>query len=193
LAPIPYSFRAYLFLATLDDIENAYRAAAKAQSNRSIEIEADVRRRLGIGANDRFPDRNDDDEHDYIGRLYDEAGDLELQANRGGQLVRKAFLIALFHHWERHCNRELNQRSYAHPRTWLNERGKSEFAKEILELSRAANCAKHGPGHSCEDLFKMSPHLFPRATGAIGPSEHTLEIDEATLNRLFEVVRKAAS
>lgn len=107
--------------------------------------------------------------------------------------MRKAFLIALFHHWERHCNAELKRKDYAHPRGWLSERGKSAYAKEILELDRAANCAKHGPGHSCQNLHKMAPSLFPAVTPAAKASERTLMIDEATLDRFFEVVRKAAS
>ncbi|MGO4173738.1 hypothetical protein [Bosea sp. TAF32] len=194
MAPIPYSFRAYVFNQTLRHMHAAYRAAAKALAHRSQEIEVYVRRELGLEPGDPFPDRDDDDDElDYIGRLYDEASDLEYEARNGAHLVRKAFLIALFHHWERHCNRELKRDSYAHPRQWLNQRGRSELAKEILELSRAANCAKHGPGHSCSDLFKTSPHLFPRVTPAIKPSENTLEIDEATLERFFTAVRKAAS
>jgi len=193
MARLPYAFRAWLFLQALDDIVAAYRAAAKAHSSRPEEIEAEVRRRLGIGPDDPFPDRNDDDEEDPVGRLYDEAGEMEERAGRGAHLVRKAFLIALFHHWERHCNSELGRTKYGHPKSWLGERGKSAHAKEILELERAANCAKHGPGHSCQDLFKTSRSLFPKITDATKATERALVIDEATLERFFDVVRKAAS
>lgn len=193
MAPLPYAFRAWLFLRALDDIIAAYRAAAKAHSGRSDEIEFEVRRRLGIGPTDPFPDRNDDDEDDPVGRLYDEAGELEEQADRGSHLVRKAFLIALFHHWERHCNAELKRPKYSLPKSWLGKRGKSEFAKGILELERAANCAKHGPGHSCRDLFRTTPSLFPKAKDETKANERTLIIDDATLDRFFEIVRHAAS
>lgn len=193
MAPLPYAFRAWLFLRVLDDIVAAYRAAAKAHITRPDEIEAEVRHRLGIGPDDPFPDRNDDDENDPVGRLYDEAGEMEEQAGRGAHLVRKAFLIALFHHWERHCNSELKRTKYGHPKSWLGARGRSDYAKEILELERAANCAKHGPGHSCQDLFSMSPSLFPAVSTIAGASERTLVIDEPTLERFFEAVRKAAS
>ncbi|RRH94244.1 hypothetical protein EH240_27575 [Mesorhizobium tamadayense] len=193
MAPLPYAFRAWLFLQALDDIQAAYKAAAQALSSRPDEIEEEVRRRLGIGPTDAFPDRNDDNEEDYVGRLYDEAGDLEERADRGAHFVRKAFLIALFHHWERHCNAELKRATYGHPRGWLSQRGKSPYAKEILELERAANCAKHGPVHSCQNLFKMAPDLFPTVATAAKASERTLAIDGSTLDRFFEVVRKAAS
>lgn len=83
MAPLPYAFRAWLFLRALDDMIAAYRAAAKANSNRPEEIEAEVRRRLGIGPDDPFPNRNDDDEKDPVGRLCDEAGEMEEQADRG--------------------------------------------------------------------------------------------------------------
>lgn len=193
MAPLPYAFRAWLFLHALDDIVAAYRAAAKAHSSRPEEIEAEVRRRLGIGPDDPFPDRDDGDEEDPVGRLYDEAGEMEKQAGRGAHLVRKAFLIALFHHWERHCNAELERKDYAHPRGWLSERGKSAYAKEILELERAANCAKHGPGHSCQNLFRMAPSRFPTMTTAAKASERVLVIEESTLERFFATVRSAAS
>ncbi|MEQ8448247.1 MAG: hypothetical protein RIB97_01035 [Nitratireductor sp.] len=193
MAPLPYAFRAWLFLRALDDIVAAYRAAARAHVSRPEEIETEVRRRVGIGPEDQFPDRDDDDAEDPIGRLYDEAGELEEQAGRGAHLVRKAFLIALFHHWERHCNAELKWNKYSHPREWLSERGKSAYAKEILELERAANCAKHGPGHSCENLYKMSCSLFPTVSTAAKASELNLVIEEPTLERFFTVVRNAAS
>jgi hypothetical protein len=193
MAPLPYALRAWLFLHALDDIVAAYRAAAEAHSSRPKEIEVEVRRRLGILPDDPFPDRNDDDEQDSIGRLYDEAGELEGQADRGAHLVRKAFLIALFHHWERHCNAELKRKKYNHPSAWLGRRGKSAFAKGILELERAANCAKHGPGRSCRDLFKTSPKLFPAVTTAAMANERSLVIDEPTLERFFVVARDAAS
>ena len=193
MAPLPYSWRAWGFLRTLDDIIAAYRAAAKAHQSRPDEIEVEVRRRLGIRPDDPFPDRNDEDEEDPVGRLYDEAVEMEEQAGRGAHLVRKAFLIALFHHWERHCNAVMKRPQYGHPKAWLGERGKGAYAKEIQQLERAANCAKHGPGHSCEDLFKTSPGLFPTVTSAVKASESALVIDEATLERFFETVRKAAS
>ncbi|CDX40007.1 hypothetical protein MPLA_320018 [Mesorhizobium sp. ORS 3359] len=193
MAPLPYAVRAWLFLRTLDDMVAAYRAAAKAHSRRPDEVEAEVRRYLGIGPNDPFPNRDDDAEEDPVGRLYDQAGEMEQQAGRGAHLVRKAFLIALFHHWERHCNAELKRKDYSHPRGWLSERGKSAYAKEILELERAANCAKHGPGHSCQNLFKMSPSLFPTISTAAKASEQVLVIDESTLERFFAALRNAAS
>jgi hypothetical protein len=192
LAPLNLPIRRWLFQQALDDIVAAYRAAAKAHTNRPQEIEAEARRRLSIGPDDPWPDWDYSDEEDPIARLYDDAGEMEEQANRGAHLVRKAFLIALFHHWERHCNAELQQTKYSHPRRWLESRGKGSYARDILELERAANCAKHGPGHSCRDLFNTKPTLFPTLAEGQNASERALLIDEATLDRFFAVVREAA-
>jgi hypothetical protein len=185
--------RAWFFTRTLEDIMTAYRASSNALAVRPNEIEAEARKLLGIGFDEDFPDRDDEDVNDLVGQVYDQAGEMLQQANRGTHIVRKAFLIALFHHWERFCNRELKRDNYSHPRGWLGQRGKSAYAKEIQELERAANCAKHGPGRSCEALFKASPAFFPNVADAEKASELTLVIDEATLERFFDVVKKAAS
>jgi hypothetical protein len=181
-----------MFRHTLDDIEAAYQAAAKAHVDRPDEIERKVRLHLGLGPDDPFPDRNDDDDYDPVGRLYDEAGEMEERATRGAHIVRKAFLIALFHHWERHCNKCLGWEKYGHPRKWLESHGHADCVVSIRELQKAANCAKHGPGNSCKELYRMRPDLFPRVKSPSEAKESLLVIDRATLDAFFSTVRKAS-
>jgi hypothetical protein len=58
----------------------------------------------------------------------------------------------------------------------------------IRELHLAANCAKHGPGDSCIDLYNIRPAWFPKAKTAREASEKTLVVEEDTLNRFFAAV-----
>lgn len=182
--------RAWQFRRTLDDIETAYHAAARVHASRPDEIELEVRTHLRLGADDPFPDRNDDDEFDPIGRQYDEAGEKDEQAGRGAHIVRKAFLIALFHHWERYCNARLQRAKYGHPSMLLNEMGRSGYAKAVKQLEHAANCAKHGPGHSCESLYKKRPDLFPGVGSAQRASESSMVVTEKTLEEFFATIKK---
>lgn len=191
MGSLPRGIRSWLFRSALDDIEMAYEAAAKAHANRPNEIEADVRRHLGLAPDDPFPQRDDDDEDDPLHRLYDDAGAMQEHATRGAHLVRKAFLIALFHHWERYCNSILKREKYGHPKRWLQQRGHPECVKPIRELEAAANCAKHGPGNACRTLYRMRPDLFPRVTSDVEANENSLQIDEQTLKGFFSMVREA--
>ena len=183
----------------LEDLQNAYRSSLKGLIHREGEIEAMARAELGIGPGDDWPERNDDDPDDPIGALYDHAGDLDAQAQRGAPMVRKAFLIALFHAWERHLNARLKREQYDHQvaRKTIIRDGHAAHWKSIRELHLAANCAKHGPGDSCSDLYAMRPDFFPRVQTAekagnampkIEPSEATLVIIDDTLSVFFDAV-----
>ncbi|MFC3205168.1 hypothetical protein [Aquamicrobium soli] len=185
--------RRALFKITLDHIEAAYRLASKAHVDIPNEIEKTGRRTIGIGPDDPWPDRNDEDPYDHVGRAYDDMEAASTEAWYGSAIVRKAFLISLFHAWERFINAERGVEDYVHPEEWLISRGHQECARPILELQKAANCAKHGPGNSCKALFRMRPDLFPGVTDANKASDARLEIGDELLTHFFEVVRKAAS
>jgi hypothetical protein len=182
-----------MFKITLDHIESAYKLAAKAHANASDEIEQIGRRDLGIGPYDPWPDRNEDDEYDHVGRTYDDMEAARTEAWYGAEIVRKAFLVSLFHAWERFANAETGMKQYGHPKKWLVARGHQDCARSIVEMQKAANCAKHGPGNSCKELFRLRRDLFPDVLDAARASESKLRIDHDLLMRFFEMVRKAAS
>ena len=81
----------------------------------------------------------------------------------------------------------------AHPRGWLSQRGRRRRPGNPRTGTSSKLRQASRPGHSCQNLFKVAPGLFPTVVTAAKASERTLAIDEATLNRFFEVVRKAAS
>jgi hypothetical protein len=175
----------------LEDLQSAYGASLAGLVHREAEIEIMVRSQLGLGPDDDWPVGNDDDPEDPISLLYERAGELDAQAKRGAPMVRKAFVIALFHAWERHCNARLRRDHYDH--TVVRDRilirdGHAAQWTVIRELQLAANCAKHGPGDSCVDLYNARPDWFPKAKTDSEASEKTLVIGEGTLNRFFAAV-----
>lgn len=185
--------RRALFKITLDHIESAYRLASHAHLELPTEIEKSARDAFGIGPDEPWPDRNDDDPYDHVRRTYDDIEAASTEAWYGAEIVRKAFLISLFHAWERFINAELGIQQYSHPKRYLNSRGREECERAILELQKAANCAKHGPGNSCKELFRMRPDLFPGVTEESKASEARLKIDDELLVHFFKIIRNAAS
>ncbi|MEN3791349.1 hypothetical protein [Fulvimarina sp. MAC3] len=139
MAKLPYSFRAHVFEQGLDDLLSAYSAAAGALENRPKEIEEDLRRHLRLAPGEPFPEPDETDEGRLLDDIYDQASDTRAQALNSAHMLRKAFLIALFHHWERFCNSETRKPIYFHPRGWLGQRGKRDYAKDIQKLARVAN------------------------------------------------------
>lgn len=189
------SMRNFWLRMDVDDLENAYQAALKGLVHRETEIEGMVRSQLGLGPDEEWPDRDDDDPDDPIARAYDEAGELSAQAERGAPMVRKAFVIALFHTWERHCNARLAREHYKHDLTTekiLAPDGHAAVANVVHELQLTANCAKHGPGTSCRDLYQLRPEFFPRVKSPEKASEKTLLVPADALSRYFSAIRSAA-
>ncbi|AWC22056.1 hypothetical protein CO731_01512 [Aminobacter sp. MSH1] len=89
-------------------------------------------------------------------------------------------------------NSSLKRAKYGHPKSWLKQQGREDCAKSILVLQKVANCAKHGPGNSCKELYRMRPDLFPRVSTEKEATENRLVIDGVELDKLFDAARKAA-
>jgi len=174
----------------VEDLQNAYRSALSGLVHRENEIEAMVRGQLGIGPEDDWPEPSEGEDDDPISLLYDHAGELDAQAKRGAPMVRKAFLIALFHAWERHCNARLKRDYYglSAARGMIMRDGHATEWTAIRELQLAANCAKHGPGDSGRDLYAVRPDFFPKAKSAEQANERTLVINEDAMDRYFAAV-----
>ncbi|CAN7722446.1 hypothetical protein [Aminobacter sp. LjRoot7] len=175
------AIRLWLFRIDLEDLEDAYAGAIASLAHREAEVEEMVRRQLGLGPEDEFPPCDPDDPEDPISEIYERASDMDARTERGGHLIRKTFLIALFHLWERHKK----------PRI---ERGaklgfdRARVLKLLDDLEAAANCAKHPPGGPAKRIFARRPDLFPRVTEQAHVSERTLHITPAVLQEFFEAV-----
>lgn len=177
-------------LATeVEDLQSAYEAALKGLIHREAEIEEMVRSQLGIGPQEPWPDVVGG-EDDPIADLYDYAGELDNQAKRGAPMVTKAFVIVLFHAWERHMNTRFKSEKYQkhQVRKELTAAGHGELFKTIEILQLCANCAKHGPGDSGRELFKKRPDLFPKIRDKEAPGEKTLVVPESLIREFFTTV-----
>lgn len=174
----------------VEDLQGAYLSSLSGLVHREEEIAATVRAALGLREGDDWPDRNDDDPDDPVGALYDHAGDLDEQRRRGAPMIRKAFLIALFHAWERYLNDRLKREQYDHllARKTLIRDGHAESWSLVRDLQLAANCAKHGPGTACADLYSKRPDFFPRAPTVEKASERTLVISPEALDTFFATI-----
>ncbi|RWX60445.1 hypothetical protein EN780_32000 [Mesorhizobium sp. M4B.F.Ca.ET.089.01.1.1] len=178
---ISKAIKQWMFKVDLTDLDEAYAGALQGLQHREDEVETMVRRQLGLGPHDEFPEPNLDDPDDPIGQLYERAGEDSAQAQRGSHLVRKAFLIALFHLWERHKKPRIARESRA-----AADRSRLNALLDQLEL--AANCAKHPPGRSAKGIYEKRPDLFPRVATVKHASERTLVITPDVLNEFFEAV-----
>lgn len=194
MAPLPPAIQNWLFKRDLEDIRAAYDAAAISLVGKAEEIEADARKQLGMSPEDPWPERDDDDEFDAVGRLYDEAGENEEKFSRAEHIVRKAFLISLFHLWERYCNHRMKKRDYEPELVarWLFQTGRGHLAKELNHLRLTANCAKHGPGDSCEILQPLRPDLFPNIADPKRATDATLVVEIETVERTFDLLMRFA-
>lgn len=169
-----------IFRYDLNDLDEAYANSLQGIEIRGGEIEAMVRGKLGLDPSDEFPDPDLDDPDDPIALLYEHAGELDQQTKRSAHIVRKAFLIALFHLWERHHTPP--------PLRSLGAEQRRRLASVLDHLRLAANTAKHTPGPSAEKLFKLRPDLFPRLPSDGKSSERFLVISPDALNEFFEAV-----
>lgn len=199
MAPFPPAVRRAMLNFQLrmdvEDLRGAYRAALTGLQHRQSEIEIFVRDRLAIGPEDPWPDPDENDPDDPVTLLYEQAGEMDAQAERGALMVRRAFLIALFHLWERHSNNYLKREHYDHNvvRKYLIRYGHAKAVDSIRRLQLAANCAKHSSGDSCLDLFKLYPSFFPRLTSGKPPNERALAIDGDDIEKFFDLVRSVAA
>ena len=173
----------------VEDLQSAYHAALGGLLHREAEIESLVRSQLDLGPDDDWPEPSDD-EDDPVSMLYEHAGELDARAKRGAPMVRTAFLIALFHAWERHMNARMKVGKYitANVNAVLVAEGHSAFTETIEHLQLSANCAKHGIGSSGKALFQKRPDLFPGAKTSSEASERKLVITEETLSSFFSAI-----
>ena len=166
----------------LDDLIAAYHGALGALKHSEAEVEPLLRQQLGLGPHDDLPDVDPDDPNDPLSLIFVQAVERRAQARRGSLIIRKTFLIALFHLWERSGKVRPSQK--------LGDRVKTN--RLLVELEQVANCAKHSRGRSAKAAFKSRPDLFPGAENETRANERTLVISEATFLEFVSAVRATA-
>lgn len=148
----------------------------------------------GLQPDEPFPEVEYDDEGNISSLDWGELiGEIENDAHSSKALVRTAFVIALFHFWERETNRwrQVNGKTYDHQATmlWLAGKGLTPDDVTLHELELVAHCAKHGPGRSCNQLAALRPDLFDLTQFAQAvPSDSNLQITDHLATRFFDAV-----
>lgn len=192
------NLHAMLFHFEFDDLRRAYRSSIASFEAASENAEATVRRMYGLAQDEPFPEVEPDEEGYGLSFDWGElVGEIEHDARSSKSLVRTAFVIALFHFWERETNRwrQMKGKTYDHRNTmlWLTAKGITPEDATLHELELSAHCAKHGPGRSCNQLFALRPDFFdfvPSAQSAF-PDESDLRITDDLANAFFDAVAKS--
>lgn len=194
MAPLPGHIVHVINLALLDmhltEIEHAYTAAVASLKDTRKKTEENFRLALGIGPTDPLPEPETDEEGGHLDDMYEKGAENIQVAENSIPLVRKAFIIALFHLWERHCNSGMNVERYVYEdaMAWVEAGGGKPNRDGLRHLELACNCAKHGPGKSCQKLWRVRPDLFPGATTEKQASERRLIITDQTFDEFLNAV-----
>lgn len=134
--------------------------------------------------------------------------DLDATSKVAMKLIREAFVISLFHFWEREAQALVGAKGYKHERVMsaLVNRGLSPECETLHTLQLVANVAKHSAGSSATKLYEKRPDLFIDAVAA-GPLQISYKDDEVApafvpgyeslvvsaglLDTFFEAVRRS--
>ena len=159
MAPLPANLASALrrasFQMDFEIFRTAYQAAKSSFSARKAELEMQFEK-LELAA-------LSDSEAAYFEEYKDQLIDRNEREEQAFALVRSAFVISLFHLFEKHCNRGMKKATYAHDKAmaWLKGQNFSPDEANLYVLGLAANCLKHGAGRSANDLLEVAPSLFP--------------------------------
>lgn len=193
MVPLPPSTRSaireWLYKFGLSEIETAYEAAMESVRSRraAIERRADLE---AIDGDGDFPIGGGLDDEDRQQELYQEA-------SRAEELIRNAFMMALFHFFERQCVSAMKDgRRFDHERAmaWLELQVYSPDRRQLRALELCVHCSKHGAGASCNRLFAQEPDFFRTMTIAgkvLPPNDDRMRVPLERLNQFFEAVANA--
>ena len=135
-------------------------------------------------------------------------------AEKNIELVREAFIISLYHLWERFCVAVVRANKPSdEPEAALSKEEIRAFHEEAISfkpkmvveqlidaglpidaeridlLRLTANVAKHSAGKSAQDLYAVRADFFnPEAVEAFGVTFETLQITDDMIDRFFDAV-----
>lgn len=186
---------AVVFHFGLEEVGVAYRASRDGLRREKRSAEATMRERCGLASDDPIEEGEAGEcGLNFAEGFWEQVGDLEREAEIAETVIRGAFIIALFHFWERQTNRWLQRKRYEATPTiaFLQAHGRTPDAAQLELLHHLANCLKHGPGTSCDLLQAMAPQLFdPAPTPASPASDEDLRIDDALVEGFLKTIQNA--
>jgi hypothetical protein len=186
----------WLFRHQLGELRRAYQAAHQASEleRRAIENKwNELQERVDAGAAQLV----EEDEYGNVVIDWGEQAGEELSAIEGVERIyREAFLISLYHFWERELLKRTKKKRYSDQEvfSFLSDSGCSPDELNLTALRLSANVAKHSEGTSADQLHKLRPDLFDTkemAKWSDEPGHEYLLITDDVLEMFFEAVRKS--
>jgi hypothetical protein len=186
----------WLFKYQLGELRRAYRGAREASERERAAIEKkwnefEVSVAAGMA---QFVE--EDEEGNVIVDWGDQAGEALSEIDAVQRIYREAFLIALYHFWERELLKRMKQSRYSDEQAFafLKSKGLSPDEPNLKALRLATNVAKHSKGPSADQLHMLRPELFDTkemAKWKHKPGHEYLRISDNVLDAFFEAVRKS--
>ena len=169
LAPLPKSVTAGMTLfslhAEISELEKAYEASVAAVVERRRDAEATVRSGWGLFADQDPPEPEYFEDIGYTRNFWEEVQSLEEEMDAAILHVRSAFLIVLFHTFEKWLKRvsgiQSNYREQT-ARVFFSKRNISLNFQKLALLKDAADLAKHESKPQAERLLRFDPDLVDR-------------------------------
>lgn len=179
-------------------VRTAYRASREGLRERARAAERITRESWGLGPNEEFPSEPDENGWSLKGDFWVQVGEVEHESGSADEIIREAFIIGLFHLWERHANRWSGVDRYDEGKTLaeLKAIGRQPNEEKLRLLKLLAHCLKHGPSPNssgaCNQLHQGYPELFEIEEGGDGnleqPSNKNLALSEEIIEELFSAV-----
>lgn len=186
----------WLFRYRLGELRLAYRGAREASDLELNELEKkwnDLESRVKAGTAQLV---EEDEDGNVVIDWGEQAGEAFSEVEGVQRIYREAFLISLYHFWERELLKTMKKAQYNDQEAFafLKNMGLTPDEPNLTALRLAANVAKHSGGRSADDLHKVRPDLFDTTEMAKWndkPGHEYLVITDQVLDTFFEAVRKS--
>lgn len=192
---MPAKLDAIGFAFGWEELRDAYRAVQDGLSLRLLSAEQIVRNHWQLAPDAPLDQTSNDESPSAYDEFWMQVGEVQAQIEPSQRLVREAFVIALFHFWERQANGWLGVSRYDEEAVFalLTELGRNPDKAALNLLKNLANCLKHGssdkPGGACNLLMESHPDLLDEVDGF--PTADNLRINDALVACLFKAVLRS--
>jgi len=184
----------FLFKYKLGELRRAYQAAREASESELAAIEKKWQELEAAVAAGTATITEEDEDGRVVVDWGEQAGEAVSEIEGIQRIYREAFLISLFHFWERELLTRTKKKKISDYEAFafLKKSGLTPMEAQLTALRLAANVAKHSEGDSADKLFKSRPDLFDveeMLKWNDKPGHEYLLITEEVLEGFFEAVR----
>lgn len=186
-------FQRMLFRIGLETIERAYREGRKAFDEEIAQWNANYEEHQAAAA---AGPPEDEDDQTYSFDYGDHVGTMIYEAEECIRLLRDAFVLTLYHFWEKQALELLNRSTYNYKTIYAAAKAHPELGLDdpthIDRLRMMSNCIKHDKGHPLYEKYPemFDPQLVPEKPNHRGWHQ-ALRVSDADLEAAFAAVRAA--